>query len=193
MVPPSGETLPTPQPGTQRVLVVDDNPLNCDLLSRRLRRMGLTRVDCVHYLLALGDVSGKGAEAALCMARTVSLLRATTRQHWRAGQDPAQAVAAILAETNEALAEANDSAQFVTLFLGIADLHADRLSYAFAGHPAPYLCTPGSVQTLGVSPSLPLGVMPGYRIRVETVAVPPHARCYCRIQRPAPDWAPVGR
>lgn len=333
MTPPAGQTLPTPQPGTPRVLVVDDNPLNCDLLSRRLRRMGLDRVDCVdngeaalehlrahaydlvlldlmmpvldgygvlstlraegqlpelpvlmvsaademagvircielgaqdyltkpinapllearvratlerkqlrdlmaaqlertqrdllaarrlqlsmvppdqpepgphgplcvaarlkpareiggdlidhfplsdgHYLLALGDVSGKGAEAALCMARTVSLLRATARQHWRAGQDPAQAVAAILAETNEALAEANDSAQFVTLFLGIADLHADRLSYACAGHPAPYLCTPGSVQMLGVSPSLPLGVMPDYRSRVETVDVPPQAR-----------------
>ncbi|HBL32159.1 MAG TPA: two-component system response regulator [Acidobacteria bacterium] len=29
----------------RRVLVVDDNPLNCDLLVRRLRRMGLERID----------------------------------------------------------------------------------------------------------------------------------------------------
>lgn len=129
-----------------------------------------------HYLLALGDVSGKGAEAALCMARTVSLLRSTARQHWRAGHDPKQAVACILAETNEALAESNDSALFVTLFLAIADLHGDRLSYACAGHPAPYLCTPGTARMLDISPGLPLGVMPAYRAAVETVTVPPQAR-----------------
>lgn len=128
-----------------------------------------------HYLLALGDVAGKGAEAALCMARTVSLLRTTARQHWHAGHDPAQAVATILTETNAALAEANDSALFVTLFLAIADLHANRLSYACAGHPAPYLCTTGAVQALAVSPSLPLGVMPAYRAMVETIDVPPGA------------------
>ncbi len=128
-----------------------------------------------HYLLALGDVSGKGAEAALCMARTVSLLRATAHPHWQNGHDAAHTVAATLADTNAALAEANESAQFVTLFLAIADLHGNRLSYACAGHPAPYLQTTGTVQALAVSPSLPLGVMPAYRARVETIDVPPGA------------------
>lgn len=128
-----------------------------------------------HYLLALGDVSGKGAEAALCMARTVSLLRATAHPHWQNAHDPAQTVAAILANTNAALAEANDSAQFVTLFLAVADLHGNRLSYACAGHPAPYLQTTGAVQALAVSPSLPLGVLPTYSAAVETIDVPPGA------------------
>lgn len=120
-------------------------------------------------------MSGKGAEAALCMARTVSLLRATAHPHWQNGHDAAHTVAATLADTNAALAEANESAQFVTLFLAIADLHGNRLSYACAGHPAPYLQTTGTVQALAVSPSLPLGVMPAYRARVETIDVPPGA------------------
>ena len=38
MTPPAGYAR-------QRVLVVDDNPLNCDLLVRRLRRMGLENID----------------------------------------------------------------------------------------------------------------------------------------------------
>lgn len=127
------------------------------------------------YLLALGDVSGKGAEAALCMARTVSLLRAHGRQHWQALGDPARAVAAVVADVNEALCEGNDSALFVTLFVAIADLTAGRLSYACAGHPPPYLCTAGTVQALAVAPGLPVGVMPGFSPGVNTVDVPPDA------------------
>ncbi|MFZ5491177.1 MAG: PP2C family protein-serine/threonine phosphatase [Pseudomonadota bacterium] len=125
-----------------------------------------------HYLLALGDVSGKGAEAALCMARTVSLLRALGRQHWQTLADPEQAVAAIVADTNEALCEGNDSALFVTLFVAIADLGTGRLSYACAGHPPPYLCADGAVRALAVAPGLPVGVIPGFRPAVETVDVP---------------------
>jgi sigma-B regulation protein RsbU (phosphoserine phosphatase) len=128
-----------------------------------------------HYLLALGDVSGKGAEAALCMARTVSLLRALGRQHWQTLSDAAGAVAAIVAGTNDALCEGNDSAMFVTLFVAIADLTGGRLSFACAGHPPPYLCTDGTVQALGVAPGLPVGVMPGFSPTVSTVDVPPNA------------------
>jgi sigma-B regulation protein RsbU (phosphoserine phosphatase) len=128
-----------------------------------------------HYLLALGDVSGKGAEAALCMARTVSLLRALSRQHWQSLADPSQTVAAIVADTNEALCEGNDSALFVTLFVAIADLGAGRLSYVCAGHPPPYVCADGTVVALTVSPGLPVGLMPGFRPTVETVDVPKSA------------------
>lgn len=125
-----------------------------------------------HYLLALGDVSGKGAEAALCMARTVSLLRALGRQHWHTPGDPEQAVAAIVAGTNDALCEGNESSLFVTLFVAIADLNGGRLSFACAGHPPPYLCMDGAVQALRVAPGLPAGVMPGLRPAVNTVDVP---------------------
>lgn len=128
-----------------------------------------------HYLLALGDVSGKGAEAALCMARTVSLLRALARQHWRAPADPEQAIAAIVADVNDALCEGNESSLFVTLFVAIADLEGGRLSFTCAGHPAPYLCTDSAVQALGVAPGLPVGVMPGFSPPVSSVDVPPGA------------------
>lgn len=128
-----------------------------------------------HYLPALGDVSGKGAEAALCMARTVSLLRALGRQHWQTLDDPERAVAAIVTDVNDALCEGNDSALFVTLFVAIADLNAGRLSFACAGHPAPYLCMHAAVQALGVAPGLPVGVIPGFAPAVSTVDVPPEA------------------
>jgi sigma-B regulation protein RsbU (phosphoserine phosphatase) len=125
-----------------------------------------------HYLLALGDVSGKGAEAALCMARTVSLLRTLARQHWQERPDAEATLTAILADTNAALYEGNDSALFVTLFVAIADPAIGRLSYACAGHPAPYLCTTEAVQALAAPAGLPVGLMPDYLAGVNTVTLP---------------------
>lgn len=81
------------------------------------------------YLL-IGDVSGKGVPAALFMAITRTLIRATAL----AVRSPAE----ILARVNDELAKDNEAAMFVTLFLGLFDPALGILQFANAGHLVPY-------------------------------------------------------
>jgi phosphoserine phosphatase RsbU/P len=85
--------------------------------------------------IALGDVSGKGIPAALFMAITATLLRATARLVQR----PAQ----ILSHVNEELSRDNPTSMFVTLFCAILDTRTGKLAYASGGHTSPVLVRPG--------------------------------------------------
>ena len=108
--------------------------------------------------LALGDVSGKGVPAALFMARTRSLLRAATLQFvGLTGTVPPPAT--IAAIVNEELCKDNPDTMFVTLFLGLLDLHDGKLRFVNAGHVHPYiLAADGPVTVLELTSGPPLGV-----------------------------------
>ncbi len=79
----------------------------------------------------MGDVSGKGVPAALFMAVTKTLIKS------RATNDFSPA--SILTHVNDEIADQNDTAMFVTLWLGILDVTTGELKYANAGHNPPYL------------------------------------------------------
>jgi sigma-B regulation protein RsbU (phosphoserine phosphatase) len=81
--------------------------------------------------LAIGDVSDKGVPAALFMAVTRTLIRATAEDE----TDPA----AIMGRVNNRLSENNPNLMFVTLLLGVLDLDTGDLQWANAGHPPPVL------------------------------------------------------
>ena len=82
--------------------------------------------------ILVGDVSGKGIEAAAAAATTRSTVHAFVHQT----ASPSQA----LAKTNEVMclqpAEPNT---FVTAFLALVSLRTGRLVYASAGHPPPVM------------------------------------------------------
>ena len=88
-------------------------------------------VDDRKFCFVVGDVSDKGVPAALFMAVTKTLVGVVAMQ----GHPPGT----ILAKVNNGLAQGNDSCMFVTLFLGIVDMHTGALDYACAGHDAPIL------------------------------------------------------
>lgn len=89
----------------------------------------------------IGDVSDKGVPAALFMAVTHTLIRATAEDE----TDPAL----ILQRINNRLAENNPNMMFVTLLLGVIDLSTGSLIWANAGHPPPVLIrTDGTVRLL---------------------------------------------
>lgn len=90
--------------------------------------------------IAIGDVSGKGVPAALFMAITRTLIRSAANQESSAG--------GLMEVINNRLTEHNPNMMFVTLFLGILDLHSGELEYANAGHPLPWLLSKGSVSLL---------------------------------------------
>jgi phosphoserine phosphatase RsbU/P len=86
----------------------------------------------------IGDVSDKGAPAALFMARTKDVVRLvstifrfTPLQH----ASPAE----IVGRVNHELCLDNSAAMFVTLFLGVIDMQSGELEFCNAGHNSPYL------------------------------------------------------
>lgn len=79
--------------------------------------------------LVVADVSGKGVPAALFMAVSRTLTKATAV----AGAAPGPC----LAQVNNLLCQDNAEEMFVTLFYGIVDTRTGRLRYANGGHNRP--------------------------------------------------------
>ena len=101
--------------------------------------------------LVVGDVSGKGVPAALFMAVTRTLLRATALR----GLDPGECLDAV----NRALLRDAASSLFVTLFYAVLDTRTGGLSYSNAGHNPPYLLR-GGIAGLLPGRGLPAGTLP---------------------------------
>jgi sigma-B regulation protein RsbU (phosphoserine phosphatase) len=100
--------------------------------------------------VCLGDVSGKGIQAAADMAMAKFAFRALARSHPEPG--------AFLARVNEVVFEEIAVGKFVTMVYAVLDPAAGELATASAGHPPPRLVAPdGTVRSLGSS-GLALGV-----------------------------------
>lgn len=81
--------------------------------------------------LVIADVSGKGVPAALFMALSRTLIRASTL----ANADPSVAIG----HANQLICEDSKTSMFVTLFYAILDSKAMTLDYVNAGHNPPLL------------------------------------------------------
>ena len=106
----------------------------------------------------VGDVSGKGAAAAMFMARMRSLVRLAVglwQRFDRANVTPSAVARAV----NRELFEENSGRMFVTLFLGFLDPATGRIAFANAGHPAPFVIPgKGELRRVDEKPEPPLGV-----------------------------------
>ena len=98
--------------------------------------------------LAIGDVCGKGVEAAT----KTSMIKFSIRGMIAAGACPSD----ILAELNRALVAAGDPSDIVTLWLGLLDIETGRLSWANGGHPPSMLlqAETGEIVRLGTTGAL---------------------------------------
>lgn len=77
--------------------------------------------------IIIGDVSGKGLEAATL----TSLVKNTIRAYALEGYSSAQ----VMAKTNELVVGASSPSLFTTIFFGILDAETGYLTYCSAGHP----------------------------------------------------------
>ena len=118
----------------------------------------------------LGDVSGKGVPASLFMAQTLRLFRSMAKQ----GMLPAD----ICTRMNDELTDGNESAMFVTLFIGLLDLTTGHLDFCNAGHNPPVLAEQAvansSLFTLHSSfidmlPNAPIGLWPDLQYEGEEI------------------------
>lgn len=83
------------------------------------------------YVLAIGDVSGKGTPASLLMAN----LQATIRALVPLGLSMSE----LTKRVNDLIYETTTSDRFVTFFWGLFDASNGNLTYVNAGHDPPYL------------------------------------------------------
>jgi sigma-B regulation protein RsbU (phosphoserine phosphatase) len=102
-------------------------------------------------LFLVGDVSDKGAAAALFMAKTVSLANLLGRD----GVAPAD----LLDRLNQELCRDNDACMFVTALCGVLDPASGEVVYANAGHNAPLrFGSDGQAAYIDMPPGTMLGV-----------------------------------
>lgn len=111
-------------------------------------------IDADRIGLVVADVSGKGVPAALFMAITRTLLKAT------AAFDPSPG--GCIARVNDLLTADNEQTMFVTLFYAVLDKRDGGFAFVNAGHPPPYRIGPDGAVTPLLSPTgVALGVMDG--------------------------------
>jgi serine phosphatase RsbU (regulator of sigma subunit)/anti-sigma regulatory factor (Ser/Thr protein kinase) len=104
--------------------------------------------------IVIGDVADKGVPAALVMAATRSVLRASAQRL----VDPAD----VLARVNDLIVPDTPPHIFVTCLYAVLDPTTGRLRYANAGHDPPYVRTTSGEAIALRARGMPLGVMTGY-------------------------------
>jgi sigma-B regulation protein RsbU (phosphoserine phosphatase) len=105
------------------------------------------------FLIAIGDVSGKGVPAALLMSMLRAALRTQARHH--------VSLAQMMTSLNQLIHESTSDREFVTLFIARIDRREMRLHYSNGGHNPPLLRREnGTIEKL-TSGGLLLGAFPG--------------------------------
>jgi serine phosphatase RsbU (regulator of sigma subunit)/anti-sigma regulatory factor (Ser/Thr protein kinase) len=104
------------------------------------------------YAVIIADVTDKGVPAAMVMATTRSILRASAEQLIDPGK--------VLARTNDLLHPDIPAKMFVTCLYMIIEPGSGRIVLANAGHNLPYVLSKGEVTELRAT-GMPLGLMPG--------------------------------
>jgi sigma-B regulation protein RsbU (phosphoserine phosphatase) len=123
-------------------------------------------LDEEHLAFAVGDVSGKGAPAALFMAMTRTLLRVTAQLREPPGK--------CFTYMNATLSEQNVSGMFVTLFYAVLNTRTGELQIGNAGHNPPYVISAdGTLRLLREKSGPMLGVWEGFDYQTLTDHIAP--------------------
>ena len=112
---------------------------------------------------ALGDVSGKGINAALLMAKASALFRCLAKTC----EDPAR----LLGMINREICETVSHGMFVTMVAGVYDGATGRVRFANAGHEPPLLRAPDRSYQDYPAAAPPLGILPELRFETEEAAL----------------------
>jgi sigma-B regulation protein RsbU (phosphoserine phosphatase) len=109
-------------------------------------------LDSDHFGLVIADVSGKGVPAALFMALSRTLIRASASSI----EDPVSSIR----EANHHIFDDSKTSMFVTLFYAVLDCRAKTLMFVNAGHNPPiHIGAASSRVTLLNAKGIALGVL----------------------------------
>ena len=114
----------------------------------------------------IADVSGKGVPAAIFMAVSRTLIKATGLQDKPTNE--------CMSSVNDMLCDESVGSMFVTVFYGIYDLLTGHITFTNAGHNPPYILKAnGSVEALQAPCNLVLGAVPGVPFTCNTLELEP--------------------
>jgi serine phosphatase RsbU (regulator of sigma subunit) len=113
----------------------------------------------------LGDVTGKGIEAAADMAMAKFSFRALARK-W---PDPSP----FLSNANEVIVDEIGPGKFITMLYLLVDPGGRKISCASAGHPPPRIVAPDGKVTQVAARGLALGIEPSQKYVTERVELEP--------------------
>ena len=134
------------------------------------RSVGGDFYDFVHLgvdrlAISIGDVTDKGAPAAIFMAQVHALLRAGTNK----SASPSR----VLRNANRHLLEMNSRGLFATVLFGILDRRSGEFAYARAGHDLPILVTGGGQVALAPKGTgQPLGILDKPQFDEQALKIP---------------------
>lgn len=109
--------------------------------------------------VVIGDVSGKGLEAAVL----TSLVKNTIKAYAHQGLPPSE----VMRLANEVVRRSSSDSTFVTVFFGLLDLATGRLRFCNAGHPPAMLKQARRVALLGANSPI-MGAFPNVTFREGT-------------------------
>ncbi len=123
-------------------------------------------LDLERLAFILGDVSGKGAPAALFMAIVRTLLRASAQHEAAPG--------VCLTYVNRSLLEQQASGMFCTLFYGILNTRTGAVEFCNAGHCHPYIVSrDGQLRPVDARCGPMLGLFAGFQYPTRTTTLGP--------------------
>ena len=124
------------------------------------------RIDERRIGFVIADVSGKGIPAAIFMAVSRTLMRATGIRGGSTNE--------CMGYTNDLLTKESVECMFVTVFYGIYDLETGEISYCNAAHNPPYILKrDGSVEALPMSKDPMVGAIEGLAYHEEKMKLEP--------------------
>ena len=123
-------------------------------------------IDADNLGFVMADVSGKGVPAALFMAITRTLLKATALF--------IASPTVCIRKLNDLLAKENEQMMFVTIFYGVLHLPTGNVAYVNAGHNPPYqLLADGSVQAVARTGGMAVAVSEDFPYREGRLTLAP--------------------
>lgn len=123
-------------------------------------------IDENHLGFSVADVSDKGIPAAIFMAISRTVVRATALRQL--------SPAVCLKESNELLCRESVNNMFVTVFYGILNIHTGEVVYSNGGHNRPVMIQKnGVVSMLPLTGGMALGVMSGLEYGEKSLTLAP--------------------
>ncbi len=109
----------------------------------------------------IGDVSGKGISAAIFMAVSRTLIRATALK--------GETVSECMFYANNLLCKESVSSMFVTVFYGILNTKTGKVDYVNAGHNPPFIISDKGIQEVEMTDGLALGVLNDFAFKSKSL------------------------
>ena len=126
---------------------------------------GVYPLDDEHMALIVGDVSDKGIPAAIFMAQSHALLRATIQNN--------VSTTHALERVNNLLFEMNEQSLFVTVIYGILNRSSGEFRYTRAGHELPMLLdADGNISFPNKGVGMALGIFENVMLEERSLTIP---------------------